>query len=963
LVNAESQRSLNHDYADIASDLGLRSINDFEDQASAQDHEKASQPERTVGEIVRKKLSRTKVHWVLIFDNLKSTTTMEFSDYLPNSTNGIVLICAPHSTAEFNTDANFAYHVPKLGIGYLEKIFWSSMDKQKSEGASSKELSLSVQVLIRTLECHTLSVRLAARYVATDSGRRPTLKDVGAYIAAFQHKGGDLPPQLRDILKPLWQSFKLIIDRLKEIDEEKFKDAIALLRLNTLFSYNYLPRRLFDEVIRDTSCGLDFLSSSLRFLKAAEVLAASGLLVEERVEQEHGTSMLQVLHRCARVGMWTEESAERTKKGQWRLAIRVLGGSIPSGSRQQEIDFRRIIVPHIDACLGNYADPCSLLLDGNLDLGLAIKILLDFSWVYLESGRFGDSKALQDRASTKAEAAFGPMDELTLRANRELALSLYILGESERSLQLRERVYEESKRKCSLEESEVSLEHTHGYARRFYNAAADLAVSYSRHVAHRKEALQLRRKVLTFAEAALTSSNHSDADKRQLLKAKRDYAMSLFEFDERKEALRLREEVCASLNDEGHGYAWNARRDLVVSLIQTGQVVRATNLAEEILADRRQRLGDDHPDTCVALATRAAVFLRSEENEEALTILREVVDKFTIIWGHDHLMTLHARIDLGKVLLKLQETHESALDEATEIQREVFETMNRNLEPRNYEVLMAQVQMARIIQYRNPAVARMKMEYVIGVLQEHGDPYCDVVKLGCVDCLIDSNEQHEAAETLETMENGQNDVPTALELRRMLKLAAVYISIAEDRNPASNDPLGSLKARTQDPVDDTSSVSWRCASATSSQNINTETSSTETLDVPLDNSIVYRSFTRQDLIRMSCDLRKRVVEVLESANTELECGDHEDHTDIINDHFTARAYYSLAQSYVRDSLFPKATVLQNRVLLYYQLHWGSEHGKTKYHQRRLDEWSEHSMKVDVISVAGQIEEVEETTGF
>lgn len=898
---------------------------------------------------MKTKLSNTKTSWILIFDNFNSTEGVPLRHYLPNNVNGIVLVCAPTFTATLDMDRNFHVNVLELHMEHLERIFWNCMQLPNPEGDMGKGFSVSVQKLVRTLGSHTLSIRLAAAYLCRDSGGRPTVNDCEEYIAAFQHKGDDLPPQLRDIHEPLWQSFKLIIDKLKGKDEEKFRDASKLLQFKTMFSHSYLPKRLFDHPISESDPELGFLSNGMRYKEATMVLVELGLIMLESVQEEHGTSMLQVLHRCARARMWIEHGAEATKLGHWRTAIRILGTSIPSESRQKDINFRRMIVPHIDACFDNYTDPCSLLLDGNLDLEVAIKALLDFSRVYLENGRFIDSKTLQHRANIKSEAAFGPINELTLRAKSELAVSLDILGDSKGSLQLRERVYRESKEKYSSGGQDSSLADEERLARRYYSAAADLAVSYSRHVAHRKEALSLRKEVLSFAEAAAQSSHCTELHRNQVLKAKRNYAMSLFEFDNRKEALRLREEVCDSLVNSVHDYAWNARRELVVSLVQTGRVIRATSLAKEILASRTKALGDDHPDTCVALATRAAVHLRSEEHPEALKLLREVVEKSTRIWGQDHLMTLHARIDLGKVLLKLRGTHESALGEATDIQRDVLETLNKRLEPEDFEVLMAKVQMARIIQCRNPKVAAAKLLDVINVLRKYDDPYHDVVLFKYVDCLILLKQQPEAAQALEDLLTAQHDRTTRLKLKAMVKLATLYLGIAEDYDPLSRDPLGSVREIPQNSEEVISCVSWRPASDSSSRDLPEETFSVHTLDVPSEETFVYHEYTREDLVKMCLDLRKKVVKTLDSANTE-EIRHHEvGGGSTISDSFTAQAYNDLAQSYAKELLYDDAVILQRKVVSYFDANWGRSHQRTYFHKRRLDEWMR--AKAEVLHIA------------
>ncbi|KAL8977673.1 MAG: hypothetical protein Q9205_006575 [Flavoplaca limonia] len=934
LVNAESQRSLNHDYAGIASDLGLRSTNDFQGQASAQDREQASQLEKTVGEMVKKKLEKAKVQWVLIFDNFQSTGIEEFCNYLPNSRYGIVLACAPDLAARIAIDPNFVYDVPKLGDDHLENIFWTDMQIERSDDDSSKATFDSARTLIKTLEQHTLSVHLAGNYIGQESGFRPTQKDIDTYIAALKHTGGGLPSQLPDILGPLWQSFKLSIGKLQRKNEQRFKDAIELLRLNTLYSQSYLPRRLFEEAIDRSNHGFGFLTSRPRWRKTEQVLVSWGLLVVETRGQEHGTSMLQVLHRCAGIGMWTEEGTSGSKLAKWRLAIRILGESVPSTSRQEDLDFRRLLVPHIDACLGNCKDPSSLLLDGTLEIRTAVEMLLSFSRVYLESGRFEGAKSFQSRASIKAEAAFGPLDELTISSKREHALSLDILGDSSASLQLRKRVYEDSLQKCRVEVLDGSPDDNPWIAEHYYGATADLAISYSRHVAHRKEALELRQRILEFSKAASSSSSPSEADRTQLLKAKRDYATSLFDFDRRKEALQLREEVSASLNDEEDGFAWNARRELVVSLTQTGQLLRARDLAEKILTDRTKKVGDDHPTTCVALATLAAVHIRSQENEQALQSLDKVIEKSTTIWGRDHLMTQHVLIDYAVVLAKMRKTRDSALEDATNTQREVLSVMTRNRGPEDYEVLKARVQMARMIQYYDPGVAQKQLSEVIHVLQRYGDPYCAVIQLKQVDCLIALGERQEAADILRTMDTGQGDVTTMLELKRLTKLATVYFDIAEAPDHSLDGPIASFSASSQEPGDDTSSVSENGASVTSGTPKSiTSSSSVKTLEVTP--KIVYHEFTREHLFRMSCDLRKQVVQHLEPAGG---VGYHGAATKVIDDHFTAQACHNLAKSYARDSLFLNAISMQKRVFLYYEQYWGHDHTRTQYHHWTLDEW-------------------------
>jgi CRP-like cAMP-binding protein/tetratricopeptide (TPR) repeat protein len=137
--------------------------------------------------------------------------------------------------------------------------------------------------------------------------------------------------------------------------------------------------------------------------------------------------------------------------------------------------------------------------------------------------------------------------------------------------------------------------------------------------------------------------------------------------------------------------AMTARGQLALTLIRRGSIGEAEMLYRDLLADRRQVQGDDHPDT---LATRhdlaAAIGLQGRYGQ-AEQLYRQLLDDDYRLLGPDHRHTLAARHNLARMIGR-----QGRYAEAEELCREVLADQRRLLGDTHPDTLATRHSLARI---------------------------------------------------------------------------------------------------------------------------------------------------------------------------------------------------------------------------------------------------------------------------
>lgn len=114
--------------------------------------------------------------------------------------------------------------------------------------------------------------------------------------------------------------------------------------------------------------------------------------------------------------------------------------------------------------------------------------------------------------------------------------------------------------------------------------------------------------------------------------------------------------------------------NLEAILSDQGQFKKAEVIQKDVIEQRRQILGDEHPDTITAMRDLAATLLHQDQLQEAAAIQKEVLEKRRRILGEEHTDNIIAMKSLAATLSDL-----SQLKEAAAMQKDALEKMRRIL--------------------------------------------------------------------------------------------------------------------------------------------------------------------------------------------------------------------------------------------------------------------------------------------
>jgi uncharacterized C2H2 Zn-finger protein len=125
---------------------------------------------------------------------------------------------------------------------------------------------------------------------------------------------------------------------------------------------------------------------------------------------------------------------------------------------------------------------------------------------------------------------------------------------------------------------------------------------------------------------------------------------------------------------EDHPDTILALANLAFTLRGLGNYDKALSMEEEVLEKRKRILGEDHPDTILALANLASTVAGLGKADEAFLMKKEVLKKWRRIMGEDHPDTIHAMGQLADMFYEQGKWHE-----ASSMEKEILERRKRIL--------------------------------------------------------------------------------------------------------------------------------------------------------------------------------------------------------------------------------------------------------------------------------------------
>jgi len=392
-IRSEESATLASDFADLANDLDLPTIDD----------------QRKIIKAVRRCLGQNK-DWLLIFDNAEKPA--DIRDYLPQGGRGHVIVTSRDST-DWGSMAT-ALEVKKFdraeSIEFLHK-----RTKQEDEVATG--------ALAEELDGLPLALEQAGAYILA---KGITLDD---YLELFQTRRKELwkdekpPKDYRDKVDTTWN---LAMDQVKE----EVPEGVDLLNLCAFLAPDDIPRSLF--------CGgnehlVKSLTDTLTVNRAVDALRRYSL-IDASYESLSVHKLVQAVTR--------DRLSDEERKGWAETAVLLVNGAFPQKSQDfRTWDVCSVLLPHAIAA----AVHAERLEAAQKET----QHLLNKVGLYLCSrAEFREAEALLKQALTIAENVFGSEHNEVAATINNLGRVLQDMGNLdgakkcyERALEINEAIY------------------------------------------------------------------------------------------------------------------------------------------------------------------------------------------------------------------------------------------------------------------------------------------------------------------------------------------------------------------------------------------------------------------------------------------------------------------------------------------------------------------------------------------
>lgn len=333
-----------------------------------------------------------------------------------------------------------------------------------------------------------------------------------------------------------------------------------------------------------------------------------------------------------------------------------------------------------------------------------VESILDLANVSYAMGDVAGVEALLMFALEQSRERPGPGHPWTLDILGSLADLLESGGRAEEALEVTLEAVDEATAAQGAEAADVielelllaqRLEAVGDYARgaeRLEATCARVAAHYGRY--HERSADCLEQYAILLGrggdlEGAETNFGEVLAIRRALfgagdesvLQTRLDLATLMQQAGDHAAAVAELEQLAGSVEAES-ALRWSVQEALARSMLELGELQRGDRLAREVLDQRMQTLGENHPLTLDVLNLLGAIYQRSGDLSAAEDTWSAVVAGYRQRYGVEHLATLTAMSNLGVVL-----EQQGAFDRAEPLLRSALDVTERMLGPAHPQTL------------------------------------------------------------------------------------------------------------------------------------------------------------------------------------------------------------------------------------------------------------------------------------
>ena len=575
--------------------------------------------------VVQRWLSNVSESWALILDNADDPR-LDLSPYFPVGNRGVILMtsrnpeCTVHSTVG-------SYELGAMGVDEAVTLMLKTVGIRDRSSRSMRETARPV---VLTLGCLALAITQAGAVIRQGRCR------MGEYCTLYDRSRKELLSQKAiqggdDYRYTVYTTWEVSRQMIEEMSSEAGQDALELLQVFSFLHHEGISEEIFSQAYhalrsdRQSDWVLSHLPKIVvrpstewdnSYLRAAISVLLSFSLISR--DKDDLISMHPLVHAWVRDQL--DPSQEETG---WIQTISAIAISIPWTFQTVDYQFRKTLVPHIDACLGFRTEGIFYLKDIGNDCQ---KMASSFAMVYSEAGRVLEALQLTERVIEAYKGTLGEEHPSTLGSIHNLAISYGKAGERQKALQLTEQVVEVRKRTLG-EEHPDTLRSIHS-----------LAIRYSE-VGEKQKALQLIEQVVKVRKRIL-GEEHPDT-----LRSIHSLAIRYSEVGEKQKALQLTEQVVEVMKrtlGEEHPDTLGSIHNLAISYGKAGERQKALQLTEQVVEVMKRTLGEEHPDTLGSIHNLAISYGKAGERQKVLQLTEQVVEVRKRTLGEEHPDTLNS---------------------------------------------------------------------------------------------------------------------------------------------------------------------------------------------------------------------------------------------------------------------------------------------------------------------------------
>ncbi|KAN0070689.1 hypothetical protein V8E54_011558 [Elaphomyces granulatus] len=577
-------------------------------------------------DIVKRWLSDIQQHWLLIIDNADNPD-MDISTIFPVGNRGSILVTTrnPHCTIHASAGShNLGEMGPEDGV----KLFLRAANVEDA----SEPIQEEADAIVDTLSCLALAIVQAGAYV------QQGLCSIGEYRDIYSHQRERLLNH-RSVQTgssygfSVYTTWEVSLDAIKSRSDKTSKRTIELIRILGFFHHDNISDEIFErawkntrgvETLQENLAGMFYVSSEqggsewdpTMIREAAVLLASFSLIKLDPIH--HSMSMHPLVHAWAR-----DRLSEDLRQHYRAAASYTLSSAISWTFHTSDYRFRRMLIPHIDSCLGSCQSASAILkYSDDHQVEMAHKFSLAFS----ENGRLRDSMELREKTLEARQRTLGSEHLDTLVSMNDLSLSYSGLGRHQEAMELSEKIFKVGQRTLGSEHPDT------------LRAMNNLARSYH-DLGRYQVSIELSEKIFK-ARQRILGSEHPDT-----LRTMNSLGMNYNNLGRYQESMELWEKILEArqrvLGSE-HPDTLRTMNNLASSYHNLGRYQESIELWEKTLEAMQRTLGSEHPDTLLLMYNLAIHYSNLGRRQDAMELSKKVFEGRKRILGTEHPLTFMA---------------------------------------------------------------------------------------------------------------------------------------------------------------------------------------------------------------------------------------------------------------------------------------------------------------------------------